>query len=66
MTKENMGQKNEMTSATESRNSDSPFVFEFFLVQGASFRCMAYQDNDGKWRAAFNNQELPGTVRVLV
>ena len=52
-------------SVNDMRSGDSPFIFEFFLVQGISFRCMAYRDNDGKWRGAFNNMELPGAVRIL-
>jgi len=43
----------------------SPFVNEFFLVQGDGFCCMAYRDPEGKWRGAFNNEELPGVIRVL-
>ena len=43
----------------------SPFVHEFFMVQGSGFRCMAYRNRDGKWRGAFDNEELPGAIRVL-
>ena len=46
-------------------NGMSPFVVEFFTVQGAGFRCMAYRNGDGKWREAFNDRELSGVVRVL-
>ena len=46
-------------------NWASPFVQEFFMVQGTGFRCMAYRNPDGKWRGAFDNAELPGAVRVL-
>lgn len=42
-----------------------PFVLEFFMVQGNGFRCMAYRNSDGKWRGAFDGEELPGAVRVL-
>jgi hypothetical protein len=49
----------------QPENGNSPFVLEFFLVQGAGFRCMAYRNDDGKWRGAFNHEELPGAVRVL-
>ena len=52
--------------AAEYRNADSPFVSEFFLVQGTDYRCMAYRDSHGKWRAAFSHSEVPGSVRVLV
>jgi phage FluMu protein Com len=43
----------------------SPFVHEFFMVQGSGFRCMAYRNQDGKWRGAFDDEELPGAIRVL-
>ncbi len=42
-----------------------PFDLEFFMVQGNGFRCMAYRNMDGKWRGAFDGEELPGAVRVL-
>jgi hypothetical protein len=47
------------------RNGESPFLVEFFMVQGIGFQCMAYLGFDGKWRTAFENIVLPGTVRVL-
>lgn len=43
----------------------SPFILEFFMVQGRNFRCMAYRNHDGKWRGAFDHEELPGAIRVL-
>ena len=43
----------------------SPFLVEFFMVQGVGFKCMAYRNGDGKWRTAFDDIELPGTIRVL-
>ena len=42
----------------------SPFLQEFFMVQGFGFRCMAYRDDDGRWRTAFDNQELFGHVWI--
>ena len=52
-------------SAAEKRGEPSPFIFEFFMVQCVNFKCMAYRDQDGKWRGALDNLELPGFVRVL-
>ncbi len=43
----------------------SPFLVEFFMVQGAGFKCMAYRNPDGTWRGAFDNAELPGVIRVV-
>jgi hypothetical protein len=47
------------------KDAASPFLVEFFMVQGAGFQCMAYRNSDGKWRGAFDNRELPGAIRVL-
>ena len=52
-------------SQVEDSSEASPFIIEFFMVQGAGFRCMAYRHRDGKWHGAFDNEELPGAVRVL-
>jgi len=49
----------------EAGSESSPFTVEFFWVQGIGFRCMAYQDQAGKWYEAFCNWALPGPVRVL-
>jgi hypothetical protein len=51
--------------AVEAQPEISPFILEFFMVQGANFRCMAYRDEDGKWRDALNNEELYGDIRIL-
>jgi hypothetical protein len=40
----------------------SPFLVEFFMVQGMGFRCMAYRDDEGRWRRAFDNAELTGRI----
>jgi hypothetical protein len=52
-------------SAAAAKDAASPFLVEFFMVQGAGFRCMAYRNPDGIWRGAFDNRELPGAIRVL-
>lgn len=52
-------------SAAEDRGEPSPFIYEFFMVQCVNFKCMAYRDQDGKWRGALDNEELDGFVRVL-
>lgn len=43
----------------------SPFVIEFFMLQGIGFRCMGYRDKDGKWRSAFNHVELFGKIQIV-
>ncbi|HYA79261.1 MAG TPA: hypothetical protein VED19_01980, partial [Candidatus Nitrosopolaris sp.] len=47
------------------KDSRSPFIIEFVMVQGVGFVCMAYRDEKGKWRNAGSNDELPQPVRVL-
>jgi hypothetical protein len=49
----------------ERQSAGSPFLVEFFMVQGAGFKCMAHCGCDGKWRTAFENKELPGAIRIL-
>jgi hypothetical protein len=34
------------------------------IVQFEGFRCMAYQDESGKWRAFFGDKELTGFVSI--
>jgi hypothetical protein len=62
MTHQSAGPKHAPSPASEEK---SPFVTEFFLVQGISFRCMAYFDQDRKWRNAFSHDELPGAIYIL-
>lgn len=59
-------------SLTDRRNviatvldAESPFLVEFFMVEGLGFRCMAYRNQDGKWRGAFDDAELPGCVHLM-
>jgi len=44
--------------------AERPFLIEFFMVEGADFRCMAYRDQAGCWRNAFNHVELPGKIHI--
>ena len=50
---------------TNEEEEPSPFIREFFLVQGIGFRCMAYRNSEGKWHGAFSNEQLPGPIRVV-
>jgi hypothetical protein len=34
------------------------------IVQCEGFRCMAYQDDSGKWRSFFGDKELTGFISV--
>jgi hypothetical protein len=43
----------------------TPFVHEFFMVQVDGFRGMAYRDEDGKWRSAYKDEELPGDINLF-
>ena len=59
-----------MTKEIESapavqKPAEWPFIIEFFMVECADFRCMAYCDEAGVWRNAFNHAELPGDVHIL-
>jgi hypothetical protein len=47
------------------QDGESPFLVEFFMVQGPGFKCMAYRNGDGIWHEAFAHIKLPGQIRVL-
>ena len=49
----------------EQTTEESPFIVEFFMVQSLGFRGMGYCDEDGRWRNAFNNDQLMGQVYLL-
>lgn len=49
----------------EELSVERPFETEFFMVQGAYFRCMAYCDRQGKWHNAFSHEVLYGDVCIL-
>ena len=60
------GMNNRETLAVMDQTDEtSPFVIEFFMLQGVGFRCMGYRDRDGKWRSAFNHIELFGKIHVV-
>jgi hypothetical protein len=47
------------------QDGESPFLVEFYMVQGPGFKCMAYCDGSGTWHEAFGHITLPGKIRVL-
>jgi len=49
----------------EESPRSSPFIHEFFMVEVEGFRGMAYCDENGKWRTAYKDEELPGTVYIF-
>jgi hypothetical protein len=56
----------QQTASTVDRAAEtSPFVVEFFMVQGLGFRGMAYCDEEGIWRNAFNNDQLLGRIYLV-
>lgn len=55
------GERSEVKQPAE----ESPFLAEFFMVEGPGYQCMAYNDSEGRWRKAFNNTILPGQIRVV-
>lgn len=65
MTNQTMVSQPESVTVAETFADKSPFVVEFFMVQGIGFRCMAYCDQDGKWRNALSHEELWGDICLL-
>jgi hypothetical protein len=39
--------------------------YKTFLVQCETFRCLAYCDKAGKWRAVHDNRELPAIKNII-
>ena len=58
-------QQSEPRLSADNEGGGSPFIVEFFMVQGIGFRCMAYRDHGGMWRSAFDHEALLGCIRIL-
>ena len=39
--------------------------FQTFLVQCDTFRCLAYKDEQGRWRSVHDNRELQAVKHVV-
>ena len=65
MTSQSMMPLCELVSADQKPAEASPFLIEFFMVQGPGYRCVAYCDEDGRWRDACSHEELYGHIRIL-
>jgi len=46
-------------------NNPLPFLNKPVWVQCEKFRCMARQDNNGKWKSVFGNTELTTFVKMI-
>ena len=55
----------EPATLTGKMENDVNLDFEYVLVQGDGFRCIAYRDGQGTWREAFNHQAIAGAIRIL-
>jgi hypothetical protein len=60
-----MTQQLQSNVASTGAHDPSPFLVEFFMVWGAGQKCMAYQEQDGSWRRAFDGQQLTGNVVIV-
>ncbi len=65
MTNQTMSMPIERETSAPNQDEGSPFIREFFMVESATFRGMAYHDDQGFWRAAFDHEVLTGEVRIL-
>jgi len=65
MIKQTVIMQRETESEARNRDELSPFIREFFMVQAFGFRGMAYRDEQGLWRTAFNHIALAGDVCIL-
>jgi len=53
------------TANGENANIPGPPVGEVVLVQCEKFRCLAFRDQQGKWRSPFSKMELHNVVGVI-
>ncbi len=60
-----MEHKHRTEELSANQDPHLPRVGEQVVVQCEGFRCLAYRDKDGKWRAAQGGQELPKVIKVL-
>jgi hypothetical protein len=58
--------KNSGPTPAKEHEAASPFIREFYIIECAGLRGMAYHNGHGKWRAAFDHRELPDDVHILV
>jgi len=65
MTNQSTLRLSEPESAVAKQPETSPFLVEYFMVQALGFRGMAYCDQEGRWRNAFNNDQLLGRIYLL-
>lgn len=52
------------TGAEHTGLTKLPALYENVRVRCATFRCMAYLDNSGKWRDAYSHRELPEVLEI--
>ena len=48
--------------AKDKRQPQLPPIGKAVMVRGKGFRCMAFQDEYGKWRDYFQQKDLPGVI----
>lgn len=65
MTPQPLNSEYQPVSVGVKNTEASPFLLEFFMVEGKGFRGMAYCDQEGKWHKAFNNEELRGAISIV-
>jgi hypothetical protein len=53
------------TAVGENISSPAPPEGEVVLVQCEKFRCLAFRDQQGKWRSPFSKMELHNVVGVI-
>ena len=51
--------------STQEKENILPPVGQKVLVQCRSFRCLAYRDENGRWRRAFGTKELPEVLQIV-
>ena len=60
-----MKNQNSSSDQVDGKLKELPPVGKSVLVEVNGCRCMAFRDEDGKWRDYFYRDELRGRIKVI-
>jgi len=61
-----MDKKVEPLQELREKQLELPSVGEIVVVRCRDFRCLAYRDHDGKWRATHADEELLDVLEIIM
>jgi hypothetical protein len=60
-----MKTESSLSGSGDQKHDELPPVGKSVLVEANGCRCMAFRDQDGKWRDYFYGEELRGRIKVI-